>query len=435
MTDLDETARRVMLGNDRGGYTVPTRGLYPFQWNWDSAFAAWGWSTFDVERAWTEVTTLLTGQWPDGMVPHIVFHRPDDGYFPGPDVWRVAHDPPTSGISQPPVLASLVRRVHDGDPTAGRRHLAEVFPALVASHRWWHDLRCGHGVAAITHPWESGRDNSAAWDGGLANVATDAVEPYQRRDLSHVDASMRPSPLDYDRYVALLQFGRDTGWDQQRIVADGPFLMADPAINCILVRAHRDLAALGRTLGDKASVADADLLDTWADELAAAISEMLWNDELGGHDALDLRTRRFAGNVTASGWLEYWAGLADERIDDRLRDVVGRVRFTMPTQDPASPAFEPRRYWRGPVWPVVNSLVGLGLAEQGRHDAAERVRSDTEALIRSGGFAEYFDPLDGTPCGGSDFTWTAAVWLAWVRADDVRPPAGRRTRAAPSGSA
>ena len=25
----------ILRENDRGAYTVPTKGLYPFQWNWD----------------------------------------------------------------------------------------------------------------------------------------------------------------------------------------------------------------------------------------------------------------------------------------------------------------------------------------------------------------------------------------------------------------
>jgi hypothetical protein len=355
------------------------------------------------------------------MLPHIVFHRPDDGYFPGPDVWRTDHEPATSGITQPPVLASLVRRVHEADPVAGRERLAALLPHLVAMHRWWRETRCVEGVAAITHPWESGRDNSSAWDIGLAHVDTQAVEAYERRDLSHVDASMRPSALDYDRYVAIVQFGRSVGWDQARIVADGPFLMADPAVNLILLRAHRDLAALGRELGGEAAVAAAEV-DRWAADLHAALAS-LWNDELGGHDALDLRTGRFAGCVTASAWLEYWAGVAEERLDARLRSVWDRVTYGLPTQDPASSAFEPRRYWRGPTWPVVNSLVALGLGEQGRVLESERLRTETARLIERGGFGEYFDPIDGTPCGGGSFTWTAAVWLAWAGRDGstVRP--------------
>ncbi|MCH2250101.1 MAG: hypothetical protein MK042_09915, partial [Cognatishimia sp.] len=84
---LDARARDILIANDRGGYTIPTEGLYPYQWNWDSAFCGWGFSTFDVERAWQEFDTLFSGQWPNGMVPHILFRQNDPDYFPGPDVW------------------------------------------------------------------------------------------------------------------------------------------------------------------------------------------------------------------------------------------------------------------------------------------------------------------------------------------------------------
>lgn len=83
MNDLSHAAIDILKENDRGTYTVPTKGLYPFQWNWDSCLTALGQRHFDESRAWTEIETLFANQWPDGMVPHIVFHKPDDGYFPG----------------------------------------------------------------------------------------------------------------------------------------------------------------------------------------------------------------------------------------------------------------------------------------------------------------------------------------------------------------
>ena len=108
---LDEQARDVLRKNDKGGYTLPTHGLYPYQWNWDSAFAAWGFTTFDPDRGWTELETLMSGQWEDGMLPHILFHRVDPGYFPGPDVWQGRGPIPSSGISQPPVAATFMATV------------------------------------------------------------------------------------------------------------------------------------------------------------------------------------------------------------------------------------------------------------------------------------------------------------------------------------
>ena len=55
MNDIVAAAQAVLRDNDRGGYTVPTSGLYPYQWNWDAAFCALGWITFDEPRAWREL--------------------------------------------------------------------------------------------------------------------------------------------------------------------------------------------------------------------------------------------------------------------------------------------------------------------------------------------------------------------------------------------
>ena len=48
--NINLDAKKILLINDKGNYTIPTDGLYPFQWNWDSAFAAYGFAQFDVIR-------------------------------------------------------------------------------------------------------------------------------------------------------------------------------------------------------------------------------------------------------------------------------------------------------------------------------------------------------------------------------------------------
>ncbi|NEJ83097.1 neutral trehalase, partial [Rhizobium leguminosarum] len=120
-----DQAKRILAANDRGGYTVPTDRLYPFQWNWDSAFVAMGFALYDTDRAYRELERLVEGQWADGMIPHIVFHAPSDTYFPGPNVWRTRHAIPTSGITQPPVFAIALRKLHEA---AGKDGEARTLP-------------------------------------------------------------------------------------------------------------------------------------------------------------------------------------------------------------------------------------------------------------------------------------------------------------------
>jgi len=133
--EIFNEAAEILKINDRGTYTVPTHGLYPFQWNWDSCLTAIGQSHVDEQRAWLEVDTLFAHQWEDGMVPHIVFHQHDDGYFPGPDVWGTNRAVPTSGITQPPIAGFAVKRLFDmaKDKSLARKRAGEL---IVKIDRW-----------------------------------------------------------------------------------------------------------------------------------------------------------------------------------------------------------------------------------------------------------------------------------------------------------
>ena len=78
------------------------------------------------------------------------------------------------------------------------------------------------------------------------------------------------------------------------------------------------------------------------------------------------------------------------------------------------PAFERRRYWRGPTWINVNWLIIDGLQRSGQEALAAKLAARTIELIARSGFREYFDPVSGEGCGADDFAWTAALVLLAV---------------------
>ena len=414
--ELDRQARDILVRNDRGGYTVPTHGLYPFQWNWDSAFVALGFAEFDRDRAWAEIETLVSAQWDDGMIPHIVFHQRDEGYFPGPDVWATGRTPPTSGITQPPVLATIVRELWEAegaDPACER--MRALYRACLASHRWFHTFRdpLGNGLVMVTHNWETGRDNSSEWDDALARVDTSGVGTYQRRDTGHVDAAMRPKQEEYDRYVAILQFGRASGWNHRTIADHGPFRMVDVGMSMELLRANRDLLALAQAIGDAPVAAELQARIS----LSEAGMDWLWNEDAGAYCSRDATTHESSGLVTNASFLAFYAGVGSAHQRARLIEGLGRLTasatYLLPSLEAGSRAYDHRRYWRGPVWLVVSYMAAIGLAEHGHADWALRIRIDSARLIERSGFYESFSPETGEGSGGDDFSWTAAMWLAW----------------------
>ncbi len=396
--DHDSRAMEILRQNDRGSYTVPTAGLYPHQWNWDSAFAALGLSLFDLDRAWTEMETLFAGQWPNGMVPHILFHLPNDGYFPGPEIWGCGHAIPSSGISQPPVAATIIRWIWERDREFGKERIAAIYPGLVAWHRWFMTWRLVGDAVCITHPWEAGRDNAPDWDAALARIDVGDVGDYRRRDTMEVDPAMRPKKHDYDRYIWLVNLGRENGWDETRLIDCNPFRIADPTMTFILLRANRDLTAIGRELGE-----DVDELDRWTDQLTEG-ARSLWNPHIRSFDSRDARSGEWSGCISNASFLCWYGGLGDDRMMPHFDRIRRSVPYCIPSHDPQSDRFDRRRYWRGPVWPVMNTIIGIGMEEAGLDEAAGILRDSTMSLVRQGGFSEYFDPCDGSSAGGRNFT-------------------------------
>ena len=419
---MDEAARSILRGNDQGGYSVPRKGLYPFQWNWDSALCALGWFTFDERRGWQELETLFTGQWDCGMVPHIVFHKPSDTYFPGPDVWRAksAAGIPTSGITQPPVAGTALRRMYENavDKNQAVEKLRLLFPKVLAFNRWFHEQRDPHnvGLVAIYHPWESGRDNAVEWDEALGRVSVENLEPYQRRDTSHIDAAQRPSSDQYDRFVALLQLFRDHEYDSLKLYSLTPFKVADVGINSILMRADRDLLHLASVLGDSAAMGE---LQQWL-TISTAAFDRLWNEDGQSFCSLDLVSDKHTSTSVSSGsFMCFYAGTGSsvqrQKMIEHLHNLSSAGQcYLVPSLSPDDSNFDSKRYWRGPVWAIVNFIIATGLADEGYDMEADLIGKNTRTLLETAGFMEYFDPLTRAGLGGDTFSWTASMWLCWL---------------------
>ncbi len=424
--DLRRHAEQILADNDRGGYTVPSPTIYPFQWNWDSCFTALGWKAFDPDRAWRELETLVDHQWDDGMIPHIVFHQDDDRYFPGPDVWDTGHRSPrasegilTSGITQPPVLGMVIEALWIGSAPEHVATDGRAVPLVEAAdrwHQWFVDARDPHGQGsvAIIHPWEAGRDNAVDWDEGLAAVRTELLLPYRRRDTDHVDAGERPTDADYDRYMSLLQTFRSHGWAQSILHDASPFCMIDPGFNACLIASDRSLArvASGLGLGDLATRATHR-----ADAVTSAL-DALWHPPLGQFSCWNRVDGTHSDNASVGGLLPL---LTLSPADPRSTSLMARLEhwmdvapFGVASQDPTSRSFDAVRYWRGPSWLVINWLLVRGLRDHGRDDLARRLMESSLGSVSSSGFREYFNPMTGQGLGGHRFSWTASITLEFL---------------------
>jgi glycogen debranching enzyme len=257
-------------------------------------------------------------------------------------------------------------------------------------------------------------DNAPCWDEPLRAVPMAGHPHLARRDVATVAAAYRPTDFDYRHYLGIVAALRGAGWDTEQQVAASPFAVEDVAFTAITSRAARDLANVARAID-----ADAAWLDMFAEDTRDALSQ-LWDDDAGWCRPFDLRAARALGPRTATGLVALWAGgVEGDRVDRMLERLdAWRVEtpFGVPTCDPGASGFDPVRYWRGPVWVLVNWLVADGFVHAGHAQRAEALRIETLALVEAQGFSEYYDARTGDGIGDRSFSWSAALTLDWLLA-------------------
>ena len=434
---LAARAAYILRDNSTGLITRAAPALYPHQWSWDAAFNAIGLAAVDLPRARLELDSLFSGQWRNGMVPHIVFDPGADGYWPGPGCWQSARfseeapeSPATSGICGPPVHAIAVDRILAVAASAGGREYeltrgwaAHLYPKLVAWHRFLARDRADKATGLLTlfHGWESGTDNSPRWDAPYAGVVAGAGLPaYVRKDTAHVaSAAQRPTDGDYDRYLQLVEEARQAGFDAGLLRELGSFQVGDVLFTAIFAAACDLLAALA---GRLRKPDDADELADYAAQARAAV--FCHVDEATGLAAdVDLRTGEWLRTETIAGFAPLIAGRMPGAMRRRLVALLTGPRWAghpglrwalPPSTSPCAPAFDPQCYWRGPVWPFFTWLLTWALRRCGETAAAGRLRDASLNQLADGTLAEYYHPITGAPLGSPSQSWTAATALDWL---------------------
>ncbi|MYA87440.1 MAG: hypothetical protein F4X97_03115, partial [Boseongicola sp. SB0662_bin_57] len=212
----------------------------------------------------------------------------------------------------------------------------------------------------------------------------------------------------YKRYVWLVQHFRSLGWDNSKLHDASPFRMVDPDFNAILIRSCSDLADLAERLGEFEIAAESRAFA----ERGIKAMDSLWHERLGQYVCYDRVAAKLIDSPSIGGILAAFCAVPKPRAEAlaaRIARLGESARFMVPSHDPAAPEYDGLRYWRGPVWLIVNYMISDGLKAAGQDAMARRIDADSIRLIEKGGFAEYYDPVTAEPCGGSNFTWTAAM--------------------------
>lgn len=357
--------------NVRFAYTRPSPGHYPFQWYWDSCFAAIVWRRFDANRARLELESLLAAQREDGFIGHTIFWDTRLNKRQRLTYNVLSRHATMTASIQPPVLA-WAWRIAVGDP-AGVEAIGRHYDWLSA-HR---DLD-GDGLIWIVQPDESGLDASPQFD-AIWKRRTDGLPGFLR----------------------LVRRNRRRGYDLRRIADAGGPVCCEVMTN---VLHGLSLMALGRP------------------SPTSSMIERLYDERTG---LFSLAARPAPAEAPALTW----AALSPLALPD-LPEAIGRrlveehlldpERFWLPVPPPSVAATERsfsrsashlgiKRYWRGPTWINAAWLLWLGLRRLGYDDQAEVLRDRLGATVAAAGLREYYDPYTGAGMGATDFAWSSLI--------------------------
>lgn len=390
--DLKDEAYSLLKANrrtiDGQQYTVPSPGRYPHQWLWDSCFHAIVLASLEPEAAKAELRSLLSKQFPDGMIPHIIFRKkrflhPYDTFSWG------THG--TSSITQPPMLAYAAWEIHR--KTDDRAFLEEIYPRMLAYYKYLIDKRDpqDHHLIGIINPDESGEDNSPRFDEPLG------VAP----DISYIRHL-------YRRYNLVIA-NRACNFDAE-ICMSRNFWVKDVPFNAILIKNLEMLGHIASLLGDKEG-------EHFANEhrelIAAAMRERLFE---GG--VFWSASDHVYKLLKVSTWAHFAPFFADLYTKEEARAVIKehftntetfRSPFGIRTVSKKEPSYRPDGFWRGPVWIAPHWFMYKGLVSYGFKEEAMFLKDATLSLLTRSGFREYFNPETGEGYGATNFTWGTLV--------------------------
>lgn len=330
-------------------------GYFVGLWAWDSWRFCAGAATFDPELAKNNIRAMFDYQQPDGMIIDCIYTDPAEN---------------NARNSKPPLVSWAVDKIYEA--TGDKAFLAEMYPQLLSYYKWWFKKRDHDGNGICEYGATDGTLEAAAWESGMDN----AIRFDDTKMLSNKDSdawSMDQESVDLNAYLA-----NECGY----------------------------LKKFAEILGEQFDAPDhtKELADYFYDKNR----NFFFDKNLDG---------KFVGEPGCEAYTMLWTGLATpEQVKQMMPVLQDTTKFStyipFPTIAADNPKYNPRGYWRGPIWLDQTYFAINGLRRYGYGELADaytrQVFDRLEGLKEGAPIHENYDTHTGKCLKAPHFSWSAS---------------------------
>lgn len=335
-------------------------GYFVGLWAWDSWRFSAGTAKFDPELAKNNIRAMFDYQLPDGMIIDCIYTDSSENN---------ARD------SKPPLVCWAVDEIFEH--TNDTAFVAEMYPQLLAYYKWWYQKRDHNQNGMCEYGSTDGTLEAAAWESGMDNA------------------------IRFDDVTMLKNEGYQDAWSMDQESVD---LNAYLALECKLLK---KFASLLNTRFDGPDYSD-------------KVADYFFDKNINFFCDRRLKDGSFVEEPGCEAYTPLWTQIATpEQVKSMLPMLQDTAKFStfipFPTIAADNPKYNPRGYWRGPIWLDQTYFAIRGLRNYGYNELADKytlqVFDRLSGLKEGAPIHENYGTHTGQRLKAPHFSWSSSHLL------------------------
>jgi putative isomerase len=328
-------------------------------WAWDSWRFSAALARFAPELAKDNIRAMFDYQQVDGMIIDCIYTDASENN---------ARD------SKPPLACWAVDAIFTA--TQDTAFVREMYPQLLAYYKWWYEKRDHNHNGMCEYGSTDGTLEAAAWESGMDNAIRFDDTQMLKNESDHA-WSMNQESVDLNAYLAL---------------------------ECRLLK------KFSQCIGESFDAPD----------FGDRVADYFYDAE--AHFFFDRRVEdgSFVREYGCEAYTPLWTKIASSaQVNSMLPLLKDTAKFStyipFPTVSADNPKYDPRGYWRGPIWLDQTYFAIRGLRNYGYHELADaytrQVFDRLDGLAQDQPIHENYDTHSGQRLKAPHFSWSAAHLL------------------------